>query len=402
MTGAGLVASVLAVAACGSSNDSNSGGGSSAQGAVSSTKSETVTIGHLAATSGPAAFAGVPEGRGFDLAIAQANASGELKGRKIAVKSEDDATDPAKALQIARKFAIDKDIQMIVGPDSGSFTAVASAPVYQKAGIPMVNTGGQASEIAKAGDFVFQTIRWVGPIEDNALQTAAQDCKAKTAAIVYAKDNATTVAEAGFAAKLLKRLGVKVLTTITISSTDSDFSSVVTKLQGAHPDLLYAPLLADQTRNLAKQAKSAGVKPVWVAATGSVSNALWEGGGGAVEGIILGSQYDPGLSAKENQDFRTAYKQKYGADPDNWGAIGYAGGVVAAAALKQLDGKPVTRTALKDALASFNESSAGVPVPLGKGTIKFGAEGEAIYDGVVLRVGAKVGELDTYQPGQCR
>src|SRR6202051_4479916 len=75
---------------------------------VQACAADTIKIGAIYATSGPAAFLGVPEERGLRLTADELNQHGGIAGRKIVVTVYDTEGNGTKASQLLRRL-IDSD-----------------------------------------------------------------------------------------------------------------------------------------------------------------------------------------------------------------------------------------------------------------------------------------------------
>lgn len=96
--------------------------------------------------------------------VADANASGELAGYRVAVVALDDSLDPAMAAQQARALALDPDVIAVIGPfseegaESVEIALAAAVP-----NLPVIATqpvgGDYAGEIAAAREAANRVLR---------------------------------------------------------------------------------------------------------------------------------------------------------------------------------------------------------------------------------------------------
>ncbi|MFD5647420.1 protein kinase, partial [Streptomyces anulatus] len=92
------------------------GSGAGAGGpSAGSAEPPTYTIGLHADLGGPGRATGLAHQRGVQLAVADHNAR-EDKAFRLALRTEDDAGDPAKALRVAGRLAADPEVIAVVGP----------------------------------------------------------------------------------------------------------------------------------------------------------------------------------------------------------------------------------------------------------------------------------------------
>lgn len=96
-----------------------------------------ILIGDVEPLTGPPALLGVAASIGHKIAIAEANATGGINGRKIKYVLEDDGYVTARTIQGAKKV-IDVDKVFAMLGISGSGQSIAVMPVLEKSGIPTV------------------------------------------------------------------------------------------------------------------------------------------------------------------------------------------------------------------------------------------------------------------------
>jgi branched-chain amino acid transport system substrate-binding protein len=98
---------------------------------------QEIPIGFFAPITGPAAADGASAKNAVELGLKEVNDAGGIKGKKVNLIIYDDRLNPQEAVAIANKL-IEKD--KVVGVASGSYSGPTrvTAPIFQKAGIPMV------------------------------------------------------------------------------------------------------------------------------------------------------------------------------------------------------------------------------------------------------------------------
>ncbi len=97
--------------------------------------------------------------------------------------------------------------------------------------------------------------------------------------------------------------------------------------------------------------------------------------------MIFTSDYFIGNPSKLNQEFVSAYKKKFGIEPDNFAAIGYTVFKTAAAAIKSA-GPDYSPESIRKGLAGIKN----LPTILGNGSLTQTTARTPAYDGVVLTV----------------
>jgi branched-chain amino acid transport system substrate-binding protein len=106
--------------------------------------SDTIAFGQVAAFEGPAGSLGRDMRAGILAAFEEANRAGGVKGRKLALISEDDGYDPAKSIAATRKLLNEGKIFGLIGA-VGTPTSAATQPIAAEAGVPFIApfTGAQ-------------------------------------------------------------------------------------------------------------------------------------------------------------------------------------------------------------------------------------------------------------------
>ncbi|MFN2257877.1 MAG: ABC transporter substrate-binding protein, partial [Desulfuromonadaceae bacterium] len=84
--------------------------------ALSAHASESIKIGAFFDLSGNAAFIGTPTKLVAEMAVEQINAQGGINGRKIELIVGDTEANPAKAVNLAKKFIYKDNVAAIIGP----------------------------------------------------------------------------------------------------------------------------------------------------------------------------------------------------------------------------------------------------------------------------------------------
>jgi branched-chain amino acid transport system substrate-binding protein len=325
------------------------------------------TIAVVQSKTGPAAFIGEGAANAMVLAADEINKKQELgPGNTLNLIVADDATDKNQTLQLVNRFGSDPKVLLILGPTSGAVAIGASAAANDLK-IPMM-TNASTVEVIKPGPWGFIFAQTAPTVIPYIAEYTATKLKAKNCTIIGISDVETYVAmNKSFEAEAKSR-GVKIGAVESIKGSDSDFSALATKVAGGSQDCVFVSASAPQAANIITQLKQAGLDPKTniVGHVSLSSPQFVQRGGSAVEGVIFISDWAPGGSNDMGRAFNAAYKAKYGAEPDNWAAVGYGSVRVVAAAIKATQPN-VTRETLRAALTK----SKDVPVVVGQGKFSF-------------------------------
>lgn len=345
----GLVVAALTISACGSSSSggSASGGGGSA--------SQTINIGFLANLTGPGSAFGVPFSDGLKLALQEIDSSGALKSAGVALTldTKDTGSVEANAVTLFNKFAQSKD--PITISDSQSPIGLAIAPIANSQKVLFLS--GAGSKLPNDAGYAFHLADLGTPMK--TLGTALAKNGLKRVATIVAGDNPSfaTLAKATEAAYQAAG-GSAFVGTQTISSKDTDFSSILTNLRQANPDAILISALPEQSGNIIRQMKQlGGLESAKVVGTIAWGPKVYDVAQSAAAGVQFASVWAPGSATSSG--FESAYKAAYNATPIAYSALGYETGWLIAAAISDIvsKGGSITSTSLKDDLPAAASSA---------------------------------------------
>jgi branched-chain amino acid transport system substrate-binding protein len=240
---ASVVASTLLLAGltgC-TSDDGGSGGG------------DTVVIG---ADLDNSSTVDIAYGRALQLRIEQVNASGRLGGKKLALRTQDNRSDPATSLRNVNTFADDPTVAAIVMGSCNDCAAEAARTINTKK-IPTVALAA-ADEVAQPvadRPYVFK----LGPNSaDSAAAMVAElhRIRIPNVAILYSDDLYGRGGEAALTAELGKA-NIPLTLSRSVKPTATDISQAVGTLVDAKPAALLVLTGPDQAALAATSAKAA-------------------------------------------------------------------------------------------------------------------------------------------------
>lgn len=246
---------MVAAAGCGSRGAEDSGGSSG----------DTLNIGASMSLTGSLAREGQLTKEGYDLCAEKVNAKGGVpvgdKKLKVKISYQDDTSKPDTAAQLVDQFN-DKGTKLILA-SYGSPNTEAQAPVVERNGQVMVDSGGADDKIFQKG--YKRTFAVLSPATEYAasIVKALDDLakpRPKTIAFLSADDGfSKTVTEGGIAAA--KKAGFKVLQPQYFPEGSSDVSSALNKVKGDKPDVIIGSVHVVEGVAIIKQAHELGVKP---------------------------------------------------------------------------------------------------------------------------------------------
>ncbi len=290
--------------------------------AIPALAQETIKIGFFAPITGPVAADGASAKQSVELAAKDINAAGGIKGKKIELIVYDDRLNPQEAVAIASKL-IEKD--QVVGVVSGSYSGPTrvTAPIFAKAGVPMVAGYAVHPDVTKAGESNFRN-GFLGEVEGGAAgEYAVKVLKSKNPAVINMDNDFGREISAGFI-KRAEKLGAKIVVQQVYKYPgEKDFRPFLTRIKDAKPDLIFAAGYYDVAALIVRQAKELGITVQILAEEGFDSPKFIELAGKDAEGVIIATNLDRDDPRPVVQNYLKNYKAAYGIDPDMVGASSY-------------------------------------------------------------------------------
>lgn len=344
-------------------------------------RAETIKIGVAHAMTGPVAFVGIPVINSIKLAADEINQSGMLGANKIELDVQDDASDKTQGMTLARRFAADPQVILMMGPTS-SISGLAVAPLANDLKLPMLTTA-LSGDVLKAGPWGFKGT--IAPQDFIAsMATFAHDTlKITKCALVFDRQNEATVSQKVLFGDLTKGMGVTILSDDGILGSDTDFAALTTKIVDEKPDCVFLSAQAPVDGNLTVQLRQNGLPDSVriIGATSMATDQYLQAAGAAAEGTYMMADFTPGGRDEAGKAFVAAYQKRFGAVADNYAAIGYTMMKLAGVALAKAGPHP-TRQGFRDAFATMSPQ----PTILGSGTFTIDQDRFVHYGAAVLTV----------------
>ena len=289
---------------------------------------QDIPIGFFAPITGPAAADGASAKHAVELGLKEVNDGGGINGRKVNLIIYDDRLNPQEAVAIANKL-IEKD--KVVGVASGSYSGPTrvTAPIFQKAGMPMVAGYAVHPDVTwdpkekKPNDFCFRN-GFLGEIEGAAAaEFAVKNLKAKKISLIFMDNDFGRAISSGFAERA-EKLGAAVLTKQMYKFPgEKDFRPFLTRIKEGNPDVIFAAGYYNEAASIVRQAKELGIKSQILGEEGFDSPKFLEIAGPAAEGVIIATNLDRDDPRPLVQNFLKNYQKAYNEDADMVGASSY-------------------------------------------------------------------------------
>ncbi len=274
---------------------------------------DAVRIGIACPLTGDQAKIGGDMFHGAELAVAEANETGGLLGKRVMLYPIDDQHSASQAVAAAHRFVSAKTVLAVVGHLNSSCTRPAS-DIYAAGGVVQVTPCSTSIEITRRGlKTVFRMCAHDG-IQGAA--AAAWLIKQRKLKRVFVLDDKSTYGQ-GLCdefTKSAKTAGAVILGRDGLNQGEKDFSSLVTRIKGLNPQAVFFGGMYPEGSLLARQLREQDVKAVLVGGDGLYDKTLIQlAGPAAAEGVMatmVGADvaHNPAATA-----FVKAYEAKYGA-----------------------------------------------------------------------------------------
>jgi branched-chain amino acid transport system substrate-binding protein len=289
---------------------------------------DTIKIGFFAPITGPAAADGMSAKHAVELGLKEVNDAGGIKGKKVELIIYDDRLRAEEAVAIANKL-IEKD--KVVGVVSGSYSGPTrvSAPIFQKAGMPMAVGYAVHPDVTwdpkekKPNDFIFRN-GYLGEVEGAAAaEFAVKNLKAKRISIISMDNDFGRAISAGFAARA-EKLGATILTKQMYKFPgEKDFRPYLTRIKEGNPEVIFAAGYYNEAASIVRQSKELEITSQILGEEGFDSPKFLEIAGPAAEGVIIATNLDRDDPRPLVQNFLKNYRKAYNEDADMVGASSY-------------------------------------------------------------------------------
>ncbi|MGW5081044.1 substrate-binding domain-containing protein [Micromonospora echinospora] len=286
LTAATSVAVALAATACGSPQDTASGGGDDAA---------PVKVGLVYSQSGPLASYGKQYIEGFKAGLDFATkGTGKVGDRTIEVTEADDAGDPAKAVSAAKDL-IGKGTKIIAGSTS-SGVALQVAPIAAQNKVLFISGPAATDAVTGANKYTFRSGRqsWQDVVTARSFIGDAGGKKV----VVFAQDGAFGDANEAAVKAVIGGAGANV-SSVRAPASATEFTPFASQIKAAKPDLLFVAWAGTTAGAMWQTLDQQGVLASTTVVTGLDIRASWPTFGAAGSKISFLSHYFDGASDTE-------------------------------------------------------------------------------------------------------
>lgn len=316
-----------------------------------------------------------------ELLAAQVNQKGGVQvGNKkypIHLFVEDNEDKAESAAAAAQKLISEDDVLAIIGPNT-SGNAIPAARICEDAKVIMISPWSTNPKTTEGKKYVFRAC-FLDDFQGRAMAKFAKETlKAQTAAVLYDVASEYNEGIAEYFKKSFEAEGGRVVAFESYTTNDKDFSSQLSAIKAAHPQVLFLPNYYNEVPLQVQQARRLGIACQIIGSDSWGSREILTLCGPELEGSYFSSHYAPDIATESAQKFIRDYQAKYGKIPDDCAALTYDAGRLLLTAITKAgstDGEKV-----RDALAGVKKFE-GVT-----GTMTFHGTGDPIKSAVIIHV----------------
>lgn len=249
-----------------------------------------ILIGAAAPLSGPNAVLGEQLRRGVQMAVDDINATGGIRGEKLAVQFTDDGCDPRKAIDAATGF-VSAGVKAVIGHYC-SGASIPASKVYQKAGIIEISPASTNPKFTEDGGW--NVIRLV-PRDDAQAAAAAALVLDKFPGKPIAILNDQTAGFTALAARFrdaLQQKGVRPALQQSFKAGTKDFAPLAQQVAAAGARVVYLAGSYVEGGEIAQALRAAGSTAQIISGDSLVTEDYGNQAGDAANGTLSTFAYD--------------------------------------------------------------------------------------------------------------
>ncbi len=317
---------------------------------ASAASDKVVTLGFLGPITGTNAAEGSAARNAFQLAIDQANESGEFP-YQIKTIIIDDQGDPSVGAAGAQKIVSDPTVVAATG-HWNSGVADATSPIFIENEIPLLIWGAIREDLTRPETYPWITRSAPTDVQENKplAKLVLDDMGYKKIFIVSTSNSYGSGNTKAFKAELAQR-GLEPVGVEEVQADTVDFNAVVAKIMATDVDAVYCGANNTEGVYLKEQLYNAGYRKLFFGISGLKTEDFLIIGAAAAEGTLVTS---PGIrldSTEAGRKFIADYNAKgYDTPIGAYTPYAYEAGLILLQALKQCGDNP-TPIAMRDAIA---------------------------------------------------
>ena len=317
---------------------------------------EPVTIGLTLSQTGKYAELGEMQKLGYQLWERHVNEAGGLLGRPVAMRIQDDRSDPHRAARLYESMIVEEGVDLVLGPYSSSIT-MAVVPVAERHGYPLLAGGASADAIwSKGYQYVFGVYSPASRYAVEFLELAVVNGMDSLA--VVAADDAFSRSAAAGVMTWSRRFELDLLLNRFFPKGEASYRELAAECKAVTPDLLIVCGHFEESVGFRQALHELGWHPrAFYATVGPATEDYATVLGELASLTFTSSQYEPraNISFESFTRFNADFQSLYGFQPAYQAAAAYAAGELLSAAVSRVGS--LDREALRQTLLNMDATT---------------------------------------------
>lgn len=341
-----------------------------------------ILVGEYGSLSGGEATFGISTSEGVNLAFAEKNKAGGIKGKQIKLITLDNQGKPEEARAAVQRLVTQDRVVAVIGEVASSRT-LAAAPVAQQYKVPMISPSSTNPKVTEVGDYIFR-VCFIDPFQGLVMaKFAREEIKKQRVAILRDVKSDYSTGLADVFTTEFKKMGGEIVSNESYQAGETDFKAQLTQIKGTRPDAIFVPGYYTEVGLIARQARQLGLTVPLLGGDGWDSEKLSELGQDAIKGSYFSNHYTTESTDPVVVDFIKKYREVYkGKTPDGLAALGYDAAKILIEAMERAP--EITPLAIRDEIAK-TKNFVGVT-----GVISIDEKRNATKSAVVVQVDGKI------------
>ena len=267
-------------------NSQNSGNGTS--------EDENYHLALMAPLTGPEAQYGESMILGCQIAIDEINESGGVNGKQVVLDTFDDENDATAAANVSQLIVQDDRYDAAIGSYS-STCGLATGSIFDEAQMPIINPCSAHEDLALTHTYVFQRGMTASYFNPKMAENAVKILGAKRIAVL-ALNNDAGILFTQYVTEEIENLsdeyGCELVAAESYNEGDvSDFTSIITNLKSAQPDVVIVNVQYVDMASILRQSAQLEFDTEWYTVEATINDAFIELAGEYGEGIYCHCTY---------------------------------------------------------------------------------------------------------------
>jgi branched-chain amino acid transport system substrate-binding protein len=229
----------------------------------SETKNSEIVIGCIQDTTGPTSSLGKMVQEGAQLAIDEINAAGGIDGKTIRMITYDTKANVNEAINAYTRAVTSDKVTAIIGPPIANI-ALAIAPISERYDVPFIDLAIDPKAQMNADGVAYKNMFCLQPSSDSQgaimAKYSIEEKNFSTFGVMYNESNAYSVSLLKPFINVVEAEGKKIVKTVSYSSNDKDFKTLLAPILAANVDAIYCPNYTQEVILITQQARSLGYK----------------------------------------------------------------------------------------------------------------------------------------------